>query len=461
MSNLARRCLHVLLMVFLTAAQAQAPAANPEQPQVGTPIVAAPPPAVPVEPPPPGKDVVKEAPAGPVAAPVKAAPKTATRIPANAPKGSLVIIGGGLRGENAEVWKRIIELAGGKGARIAVFGSASGSPDIAAKNNVDVLNSYGADAFGVPVAVRLKDVDYRKAAMDPALAEAVRTATGAYFVGGDQSRITQALRKADGSSTLVLDALWDMYRRGGVIAGTSAGAAIMSSTMFYNVNSVLATLKRGVADGMELAPGLGFIGKDVFVDQHLLVRGRFARMLPAMLAKGYKTGLGIDENTSMIIHPNRDVEILGYKGALLIDLAGATTAPGDFNISNAVVSYLDNGDRFNLSTAIFVPSREKAANKIDPAKPYYRGPLFFADILGNTAVVDLMSRLIDSDQVDAVGLTLGSPRDLQPELGFEFRFSRTKDSVGYMSAVSDTYSVYNVRLDVLPILIRQPLYQYK
>lgn len=451
MSKLARRCMHVLLLVTTMAAgQAQALQVKAAAQKPAATEAAA-----------PGKDAVKEAPAGPVAAPVKPAPKTGAAIPANAPKGSLVIIGGALRGENAQVWQRIVELAGGKGARIAVFGSASSSPDAAGQNNVEVLNSYGADAFVVPVAVKLKGSDYRKAAMDPELADAVRNANGAYFVGGDQGRITEALRKPDGSSTLVLDALWEMYRRGGVIAGTSAGAAIMSSTMFYNVNSVLSTLKRGVADGMELAPGLGFIGKDVFVDQHLLVRGRFARMLPAMLTKGYKLGLGIDENTSMIIHGNRDVEVLGYKGALVIDLSGATSEPGNFNISNANLSYLDNGDRFNLTTGVFSPSREKAANKLDPAKPYYRGPLFFADILGNTAVVDLMGRLIDSDQVDAVGLTLGSPRDLQPELGFEFRFSRTKDSVGYWSAVSDTYSVYNIRLDVLPIQIRQPLYQYK
>jgi cyanophycinase len=391
----------------------------------------------------------------------QAATAAAPAIPAGGPKGSLVIIGGALRGENAAVWKRIVELAGGPGARIAVFGSASASPDVAGKNNIEVLNSYGADAFFVPVAVKLEGSDYRVAANDQALADAVRHADGAYFVGGNQARITEALRKKDGSSTRVLDALWSMYRNGGVIAGTSAGAAIMSETMFYDASSVLSTLKRGVADGMELSPGLGFVGKDVFVDQHLLVRGRFGRMLPAMLAKGYKMGLGIDENTSMIIHGNRDVEVLGYKGALLIDLNGATFTPGDFNVSNARLSYLDNGDRYNLQNGVFTPSREKLANKLDPAKPYYRGPLFFADILGNTTVVDLMHRLIDSDQTDAIGLTLGSPRDLQPELGFEFRFSRTKESIGYMSAISDMNSVYNIRLDVLPILIRQPLYQYK
>ena len=188
------------------------------------------------------------------------------------------------------------------------------------------LNAYGAQAFFVPVAVKLSGSDYQAAADDPKLADLVRSANGAFFAGGDQSRITRALRHEDGSNTRVLDALWDMYRRGGVIAGSSAGAAIMSSTMFGRPRAVLATLKLGVEEGKEITDGLGFIGDDVFVDQHLLVRGRFARMLPAMLKKGYKLGLGIDEDTAMVVLPNRDVEVVGYKGALVLDLADATRA---------------------------------------------------------------------------------------------------------------------------------------
>ena len=379
----------------------------------------------------------------------------------NGPKGSLVIVGGALRADNAAVWERIVRLAGGESARIAVFASASASPEATAKFNMDLLNQYGADSFFIPVAVKLAGSDYLAAADDPELAAAVRKAGGAYFAGGDQSRITRSLRRPDGSNSLVLDALWDMYRKGGVIAGSSAGAAIMSSTMFDEPRTVLGTLKQGVAEGHEISPGLGFIGDDVFVDQHLLVRGRFARMLPVMLKKGYKLGLGIDENTAMVVSPNRDVEVIGYKGALLIDLHDATTEPGAFNLSNAKVSYLDSGDRFNIASGDFFPAQDKAEGKLDPAKPYYREPLFAADILGNTTVVDLLAKLIDSDQPDAIGLTLGSPRSVQPDLGFEFRFSRVKDSIGYMSAASEAYSIYNVRMDIRPIQIRLPLYQYK
>ena len=377
------------------------------------------------------------------------------------PKGSLVIIGGNLRPGNGPVWERIIQLAGGKGARIAVFASASGTPERSGKSLVERLNSYGAKAFFVPVAVKLSGSDYQAAADDPGLAEIVRGANGAFFAGGDQSRITRALRHEDGSNTRVLDALWDMYRGGGVIAGSSAGAAIMSSTMFGRPKAVLATLKLGVAEGQEITDGLGFVGDDVFIDQHLLVRGRFARMLPAMLKKGYKLGLGIDEDTAIVVLPSRDVEVIGYKGALVLDLADATVHEGAFNVTNVRVSYIDNGDHFNILTHEYTPSEDKADGKLDPSRPYYREPLFTADILGNSTVVDLMSKLIDSDQPDAIGITLGSPNGVQPDLGFEFRFTRTDDSVGYQSSSMESYSIYNMRLDIRPILIRRPLYQYK
>ena len=378
-----------------------------------------------------------------------------------AAKGSLVIIGGALRPDNAAVWERIVQLGGGQGARIAVFASASANPEKAGAALVERLNKYGANAFFVPVAVRLTGTDYQAAADNPELAKAIRSAGGAYFAGGDQARITRALRRPDGSNTLVLDALWDLYRRGGVIAGTSAGAAIMSSTMFGHPKPVLATLKLGLTDGQEITPGLGFIGDDVFVDQHLLVRGRFARMLPAMLQKGYKLGLGIDENTAMIVGPNRDVDVIGYRGALVVDLSNANARQGDFNVSNVRLSYLDNGDRYNIARHSFTPAPDKADGRLDPARPYYREPLFSADILGNSTVVDLMGKLIDSDQVEAIGLTLDSANAVQPDLGFEFRFSRTGESVGYMSAATEAYSVYNVRLDIRPIVVRRPLYQYK
>ncbi|WP_075793723.1 cyanophycinase [Massilia putida] len=375
------------------------------------------------------------------------------------PKGSLVIIGGGLRANNAEVWERIVALAGGKGARIAVLPTAAENPAKEAQLTVDALNRYGARAFVVPVAPRLAGLGARKAADDPALADAVRKAGGAFFTGGDQARITGALRRADGSNTAVLDALWALYRRGGVIAGTSAGAAIMSSTMFYDPPlDVMPVLKNGVVDGKDIAPGLGFIGTDVFVDQHLLARGRFGRMLPAMLAKGYTLGLGIDENTAAVVGPGRDVTVIGYRGALVLDLLDASTdkAKPGFNLSNARISYLDSGDRFNLATRTYVPGPGK--EPVDRKYVEHRAPIFYTDILGNTAVADLLEKLADSDLERAVGVAFEGPDSQSPDHGFEFTFTRMPDSGEYVTNREDAYSIYRIRMDVRAVRVHQPFY---
>jgi cyanophycinase len=382
--------------------------------------------------------------------------------PAAAHQGSLVIIGGGLRGDNADVWQRVVKLAGGKGSRIAVFPSAAGNPERSAQSIIGYLRKWGADAFLVPVAVRLAGSDYKKNADDAVLAKKIREADGIYFAGGDQGRITKALVREDGTQTAVLEAVWDVYRRGGVVAGSSAGAAIMSSTMFANPKAVLAMLQTGIADGRELGPGLGFIGDDVFVDQHLLVRGRFARMIPAMLAKGYQIGLGIDEDSAMVVNAQREVEIIGYKGALLIDLSRAEwdREAAHFVVRNAVISYLDRGDKFNIATHMFLPSSDKAGGRIDPTRTLGRGAVFSNDVLGNNAVIDLMERLIDSNQEEAIGIASGNPRASGTEVGFEFRFTKTPDTVGYVSSVAEAYSVLNIRLDIRPIEITRPLYKY-
>ncbi|MET0266351.1 MAG: cyanophycinase [Duganella sp.] len=389
------------------------------------------------------------------------AEKTAVSpLPDSAPQGSLVIAGGAVRGDNAVIWQRVVQLAGGPGARIAVLPSASGNPARAGAYLAQGLNQHGAKAFVVPLSVRLKDRDYRRDADDDSLAQSIREAGGVYFSGGDQALITQALVRPDGSRSKVLDAIWDVYRRGGVIAGTSAGAAIMSSTMYNEAKTVFGTLSQGVA-GRELAPGLGFIGDDIFVDQHLLARGRFARMLPAMLKKGYKLGIGIDENSAVVINARRELEVIGYQGALVIDLSKATvdTAIKDFNLSNARMTYLDRGDSYDIKTHRYTPSADKAEGKVDPKNPYFDEPVYSTDVLGHNTILIMMSKLIDNTGTEAIGIATAMPGAPRQELGFEFKLTRDAESTGYASASSEGYTVLNLRLDVRPLQITRPWYK--
>lgn len=395
---------------------------------------------------------------------------TATTVKSSlTPSPSLVIAGGNLRYDNAEVFQKIVELAGGEKAKIAVFPTASSNPTKSGNSSIEALKKYGSQPILVPLAVENLDVEYQKAVQDSALIKNVEKCGGVYFTGGSQERITQALYTETGEKTPLLDAIWKIYKKGGVIAGTSAGAAVMSDTMFRDANNVLSVLKNGVSEGKEIDKGLGFIGNDIFIDQHFFIRGRFARSLVVMQKKGYKLGIGIDENTALVV-TNNIAEVIGYKGALVMDFSHATTNPSikEFNIKNVKLTYLDRGDKFNLQTQEVIPHPVKlAGTKVEPNNPNYQ-PHFnhqklYPDILANSAVVDLMFNFIDNEQPEVIGLAFTNIAEAEkPELGFEFKFRKGMDSLGYFTSAfgSEDYTVMNIYLDVTPIRMTDKLYEY-
>lgn len=384
-------------------------------------------------------------------------------------QGIAVPIGGALKYDNDAVWSRLVELAGGKGARYAVFATAAADPDKSAASIVDALNRYGAIAEHIPVAPNLKVPDYRAAAQDPALIAKVKASTGIYFAGGAQERITRALYLADGKPTPMLQAIWEVFNKGGVVAGSSAGAAIMSTTMIRDAPDKLAVLKFGARKGQEIDRGLGFVGPDVFIDQHFIKRGRYGRALPVMAQTGYKLGLGVEENSAAIIRGN-DVEVIGARGVLVIDLTEASrdAAVGEFNLRNARLSLLGTGDRYNFKTRTATPSMAKLkGSRLDPNdknyRPYYMADEFYADALGDSMILGLMTNFIDNTQKEVIGLVLPRPgaKDTKPDLGFEFRFRKGSDSLGHFTSASggEEYTVLNIYLDIQPIMLSQPFYR--
>jgi len=393
----------------------------------------------------------------------------AGETPEEAPAhGSLVILGGSERFDHIEYWEQIVELAGGPGCRIAVFPTASGDPVKKGGWVISALNKAGADAFLVPVAWRKMPLSPQEAVADPELVEQVRESTGVFLIGGEQDKIVKALYTPEGQNTPMLDAVWDVYKKGGVIAGTSAGAAVMSRIMYRDADSVLETMLRGVHFGKEIDRGLGFLDGEWFVDQHCLVRGRFARTLVAMHDQGFKYGLGVDENSGVIVRNGKDLEVIGYKGALVLDLSRAQHDPklNRFNLKNVRLTYLDRGDRYDLKTRVVTPSDDKLDDeKLDPKspdfRPYLDRPLFFNDILGNTTVADLMGKLMECIHAEAIGLAFDGIEARKHSVdGFEFKFTRDDDSVAWYteSHGGDDYTVLNIRLDIRPIRITGPLY---
>lgn len=447
-------------------------------------------------------------------------------------QGSLLIVGGGLRYANTQVWSRFVQLAAERSEksqrvptqlasvttsrtegeagkvvlatgekpsgpqlpeaklseaksepvkqavattasakpRIAIFPTASSNPRETGERVAKALEHYGAEAFVVPVAVRNLDVDYQQVVNDPKIVEQVQQADGVFFTGGAQERIVRALCDESGKNTPLLEAVWAVYRSGGVIAGTSAGAAVMSHIMCRDAKEVLRTLESGVSMGKEVDRGLGFLDNHWFVDQHALVRGRFARALVIMKSQNLKYGMGVDENTAVEVRNGTEATIVGEKGTLVLDLSESATddKTTGFNLKNAKLSYLEHGDTINLKTLAVKPSPEKErGEKIDPQaatfRPTENSPLFFNDILGNTAVVDLMSKLMENRRDEAIGLAFDgrAARETANTGGFEFRFYRGADSHGWVTGQfgGASYTVANVRLDVRPVTIQGPLYK--
>ena len=390
----------------------------------------------------------------------------------DAPKGSLVIIGGSERFRDRELWDTIVELAGGDGAKIAVFPTAaSGQPAKSCAKLVQTLNRAGAEAFIAPVAWSEVDRDVAEAVFDPELVERVRAANGVYFVGGAQGRIVDALLDDNKERTPMLEAIWEVYHRGGVIAGTSAGAAIMSHVMYRDAPSPLKILKDGVTMGDELDDGLGFLDKEWFVEQHCLVRGRFARALVAMHSQGIPFGIGVDENTALVVKRGYEASVIGYKGVLIMDLSQSKSDPNmeGFTLKNVKMSYLDRGDSIDLRTRVVTPAEEKADDILldpnaDDFSPYFDHRMFYTDILGNAAVADLLGRLIDNKEPEAIGLAFsGLESKHEPSDGFEFKFYRGPDSKGWYTEEfgGEDYTVLNIHLDIRPIRINGPLYEHR
>jgi cyanophycinase len=220
--------------------------------------------------------------------------------------GRLLIIGG------AEDWccgaallERFVELCGGGSARIVLVTTATGVPDQVHADYERVFRKLGVD--------RTRELRLRgRADADGDDAAAMLTdATGVFFSGGDQSR----LRALVGSRTN--DLLRERLRQGLVVGGTSAGATAMGRTMILSGQSPEVS-----AGAVRTGPGLRLVPK-VLIDMHFGERGRLPRLLSAVAADPEHLGLGIDENTAVLVE-GPSFEVLGTGVVTVADAKRAT-----------------------------------------------------------------------------------------------------------------------------------------
>ena len=295
----------------------------------------------------------------------------------------LVIVGGGLEGSNVDVYSKFVEMAGGSSARIAVIPTASGRPVKYSNMFINEVSGYGFprnNIVVVPLAVAndkgTKDFDestWAENVNKPEIAAMIRSCNAIWFVGGDQRRTTGLLYNEDGSQSLSLQAIWEVYNNGGVIGGTSAGAAVMSDPMIAGGDGWGGFVQPTSQDDMVIEEnlgqvgimrGIGFFDKGM-VDQHFDKKGRLGRLYSVMYdyCDRFDLGFGVDENTAMIYYPElNEIQAIGRGSVVIMDVSHMVKTT-NHGARNLLISVIEKGDRYNLETRVVTPD----FRKVDPA----------------------------------------------------------------------------------------------
>ncbi|MFN9449988.1 MAG: cyanophycinase [Rubrivivax sp.] len=374
--------------------------------------------------------------------------------PSAPPAGTLVILGGAVKDDHDTLWQAIVQAAGGPGALILVLPTASQNPERAAALAATQLQRRGAQTELLPIAPRWPGSsagDARQQAQDARWVNLIGRAQGVFMTGGDQDRLMDALRPGGGVPSPVLQAIQALLARGGVVAGTSAGAAVMSETAIRGLDDPFDALRRPL-DTQELGTGFGLAPQHVVTDQHFLKRGRVARLVRVLLQGDRSLGLGVEEDSAALLRGHR-VQALGARGLLLLDTTEAvvqTVAP--LQVQGLRLTYVDRGDQFNLETRRMEPPAHRQRLRTGQAAGQ---PAFFGDILGDRIIVGAMAHAAEADGRTALGLAWR----LQQPLGFEWRISADEQTRAWGGATRDDHSIERLRLDIAPVQMAQPVYR--
>jgi len=218
-------------------------------------------------------------------------------------KGILVIIGGAedKKGESV-ILKQAPEMLE-KGDILTILTTATEQPEETGKVYLKAFKRLGVDK------VEILNINTRDDADDPDKCKIIEKSRCLFMTGGDQLRITSIL-----GGTRAYSAIKELYRSGGIIMGTSAGASVMSSTMIVEGNDNQPARKCT----LKMAPGLGLF-EGVIIDQHFDQRGRFGRLLCAIAENPDTLGIGIDEDTAIKVYPDNHFEVIGSNAVTILD----------------------------------------------------------------------------------------------------------------------------------------------
>ena len=278
------------------------------------------------------------------------------------PKGKLIAIGGaedkGTDLETGDIYRnnlnffelgilrRIMQEAGGPGARIEVITTASTIPQEVANNYLNAFGKIGCTNIGV------LNIRNREDVLKPEYVERISKCHCVMFSGGNQMRLSAIF-----GGTRFLKILHDRYQHENfIIAGTSAGAMAMSNTMIYEGNATRAHLKGEV----KITTGLSFIDT-VIIDSHFEKRGRFGRLSQAVASNPSCIGIGLGEDTGMLVTEGNKMEAIGSGLVIIIDghdirHSNIADIPegNPISVENIVVHFCEKGNGYMINERKFL-----------------------------------------------------------------------------------------------------------
>jgi cyanophycinase len=276
-----------------------------------------------------------------------------SKVPEGETRGWIIPIGGAENKENDRlILERFVDCSGGRDADIVVIPTASRLHETGPRYE-QLFRELGA------ARVTSMDFDTRRDCQEPGRLQRLREATGIFFTGGNQLRLTTLL-----GGTPVAKLVRVRNAHGVTVGGTSAGASILSEHMiaFGDEGSSV------ISGSVRLAPGLGLTNRFI-IDQHFRQRDRLGRLLTALAYNPFAVGIGLDEDTAAFIGPDETVEVVGSGGVTVVDAADVSYSSMDVVNEGQPVCMLGlrlhvlvAGATFNLHT------RLASAGSLAPAK---------------------------------------------------------------------------------------------
>lgn len=253
-------------------------------------------------------------------------------------RGAVVAIGGAEdKFKDRVILSRFVELAGGRDARITIVPTAS-SIESAGERYKAIFLSLGVDSADVAFIAE------RANANDRGIVSLLEESSGIFLTGGNQMRLSAVM-----GGTRAMETILNRNAQGAVVAGTSAGASILSSHMVA-FGSSGASPKQRMA---QMVAGFGLI-QNVIIDQHFRQRDRVGRLLMLVAGNPSLLGVGIDEDTAAIVSGDGRLEIAGRNSVTIVDGSNMYSdiykvkGHGSISISGAVMHVLTSGHQYDL-----------------------------------------------------------------------------------------------------------------